>query len=296
MREYIVDFMKSFDYPPEAQAELLGAYDKLVSDEEGKRGLTGLISLYQTDIRLGYGEISGYAKEIEHTLGIHRYQGELLVFICLSKHLKKLYSERKIDESIWFNGMLDLKYKLLECKAVKNIWGTFVGGWFPGFFKLKRFALGRLQFEISRYDRDDYTKDNKTVTRGMTVLDVHIPRTGTRLDADSCDTAFSMAKEFFRDTVKEAPMAFVCFSWMLYPDIIDILPKKSNIRSFASRFEIIDRHDDKPQEYADMWRVFDMDYTGNVNDYPEDSSLRRSLKAYLKSGGKTGEGYGIFFA
>lgn len=296
MREYVENFMKSFEYPAEAQVELSEAYHTLASDVAGQSGLTRLIDLYQADLRLGYGEVYEYAKTMEQKLGIHRYQVVLIVYICFSKRLKELYSEEKIDDGIWFNSMLDLKYKLLECKAVKNIWGTFVGGWFSGFFKLKRFALGRLQFEISRYDRADYTKDNKTVTRGMTVLDVHIPRTGTRLDALSCDNSFSMAKEFFRDKVGTDPMVFTCFSWMLYPDIMDVFAEKSNIRSFASRFEIIDHYDDKPCEYADMWRIFDMDYTGNIDDYPEDSSLRRNLKAYLKKGGKTGEGYGVFFA
>ena len=296
MREYVVDFMKRFEYPAEAQTSLIKAYDILVTSRQGREGLDRLIALYQEDIQLGYGEIYGYAKEMEHDLGVHRYQSVLTVFICLSKHLKKMYSERNIEQSVWINSMLDLKYKLLECQDVKHIWGTFVGGWFSGFFRLKRFALGRLQFEISQYDREDYTENGKTVTRGMTVIDVHIPRTGMPLDADSCDEAFRMAKEFFRDRVNGAPMAFVCFSWMLYPDMIDILPERSNIKRFASRFKIIDAQDDNPDAYADMWRIFDMDYTGNLDDYPEDSSLRRSMKAYLKNGGKTGEGYGIFFA
>ena len=91
-------------------------------------------------------------------------------------------------------------------------------------------------------------------------------------------------------------MAFTCCSWLLYPDNLDILPEKSNVRKFMLEFDIINKFDDKPGEYADMWRLFDMDYTGNFDDYPEDSSLRRAFKAHLKNGGKTGEGYGIFFA
>ena len=36
-----------------------------------------------------------------------------------------------------------------------------------------------------------------------------------------------------------------------------------------------------------------MDYTGNVNDYPEDTSLRRAYKQYLLDGGTTGAGFGV---
>jgi nicotinic acid phosphoribosyltransferase len=42
-----------------------------------------------------------------------------------------------------------------------------------------------------------------------------------------------------------------------------------------------------------VWRLFDMDYTGNIEDYPENTSMRRAYKQYLLDGGRTGEGFGI---
>ena len=296
MREYVVNFLNDFDYPEEAKKELTEAYDALVADEFCKSELDRLVKLYEENINLDYGVIFKSTPEMEKKCGVHHYKSELIVFILYSKHLKKQYNENNIDESIWFNSMLDLKYKLLECKAVKNMWGSFVAWWFPGFFNLTRFALGRLQFETSGYDQEDYTKDGKTVKKGMKVIGVHIPRTLTPLDKPSYDAAFDMAKEFFKDKLDGAPMAFVCCSWLLYPDNLAILPEKSNVRKFMLEFDIINKFDDKPGQYADMWRLFDMDYTGNFDDYPEDSSLRRAFKAHLKNGGKTGEGYGIFFA
>ena len=296
MREYVVNFLNDFDYPEEAKKELIEAYDILVSDEFCKAELDAIMKLYEADIKFDYGIIFKKTPEMEKKCGVHHYKTELIVFILFSKHLKSLYKAENIDESIWFNSMLDLKYKLLECKAVKNMWGSFVAWWFPGFFQLNRFALGRLQFETNAYDQADYTKDGKTVKKGDTVIGVHIPRTLTPLDKPSYDAAFDMAREFFKDKMGGAPMAFTCCSWLLYPDNIDILPEKSNVRKFMLEFDIINKFDDKPGEYADMWRLFDMDYTGNFDDYPEDSSLRRAFKAHLKNGGKTGEGYGIFFA
>ncbi len=296
MREYVVNFLDEFDYPAEAKAELIEAYDTLVDNEECKAELDRLVAAYEENINLDYGMIFRSTPEMEKKCGVHHYKSELLVFILFSEHLKKLYTINNIDESIWFNSMCDLKYKLLECKAVKNMWGSFVAWWFPGFFNLKRFALGRLQFETCNYDQEDYTKDGKTVKKGMKVIGVHIPRTLTPLDKPSYDAAFDMAREFFKNKLEGAPMAFTCCSWLLYPDNLDILPEKSNVRKFMLEFDIINKFDDKPGEYADMWRLFDMDYTGNFDDYPEDSSLRRAFKAHLKNGGKTGEGYGIFFA
>lgn len=296
MRTYVVDFMARFDYPSEAQTDLIQAYDALISDSEGADGLRRLMVLYQENIQLEFDEISNYAINMEQKIGVHSYQSILLVLICFSKHLKSLYEKNNIDERIWFNTMLDLKYKLFECKEIKHIWGTFVGSWLLGFFRFTRFGIGRLEYDIKQYDRDDYTHNGKTITRGMPVFNVHIPKTGTPFDAAACDESFAMAKEFFRDICRDVPMAFICTSWLLYPNYMDLLPEASNIRSFASRFDIIASLDDSPEKTPNMWYIFGMDYTGNLDDYPEDSSLRRRMKAYLKNGGKTGRGCGIFFA
>ena len=43
MREYVVDFLKDFDYPEEASKELIEAYDTLIGDEYCKNELERLI-------------------------------------------------------------------------------------------------------------------------------------------------------------------------------------------------------------------------------------------------------------
>ena len=239
MREYVVDFLKDFDYPEEAYEELIEAYDILINDEFCRSELDRLIKLYEDNKDMDYGVIFKATPEMEKKCGVHHYKSELLVFICYSKHLKELYKAENIDESIWFNSMLDLKYKLFECKAVKNMWGSFVAWWFPGFFQMNRFALGRLQFEISKYDQKDYTKDGKTVRTGEKVIGVHIPRTLTPLDKPTYDKAFDMAREFYKGKLGDTPMAFTCCSWLLYPDNLDILPEKSNVIKFMLDFDII---------------------------------------------------------
>ena len=190
--------------------------------------------------------------------------------------------------------MCDLKWKLWECKAVKGSWGSFVAGWFPGFFNLTRFALGRLQFEIVEFD-GEYEKDGKKLKKGDKVINVHIPRTLTPLDKKSRDDAYSQAAEFFRNMTDGAPIAFVCSSWLLYPEAEKILPAHSNIRGFMADYDIIRSKVDEEGDYHNMWRLFDMDFTGDFNDYPEDSSLRRAYKKFLLDGNRTGSGYGVFF-
>ena len=71
----------------------------------------------------------------------HIYTAQLLFVIACAEFLKKSYEELKLPEDIYWDTMNDVKCKLIECKAVHNIWGTFEPEWYNGFFRLKRFAL-----------------------------------------------------------------------------------------------------------------------------------------------------------
>jgi hypothetical protein len=75
-----------------------------------------------------------------------------------------------------------------------------------------------------------------------------------------------------------------------------MLKEGSNLKGFIEDFHIVKYEKCKEGDYPDAWRLFDMDYTGNIDDYPGDSSLRRNYKEYLKNGGIMGCGLGFFFA
>ena len=294
MIEYVLSFMNELGFDKEAVESLSADIEKIYANEEAKALFAGAVDDYERDIRSNYTELREAAKRAGEIVGVHAYSAELLLFICFSKHLRELYRLRGISDRIWFDSMSDLKWKLWECKAVKGIWGSFVAGWFPGFFNLTRFALGRLQFEIVAFD-GEYEKNGKALKKGDKVINVHIPRTLTPLDKESRDDAYAQAAEFFRNMTDGAPIAFVCSSWLLYPEAEKILPAHSNIRGFMADYDIIRSKTNGEGEYGDMWRLFDMDFTGDFNDYPEDSSLRRAYKKFLLDGNRTGSGYGVFF-
>ena len=294
MIEYVLSFMDELGFDKEAVESLSADIEKIYANEEAKALFAGAIDDYERDIHSNYTELREAAKRAGEIVGVHAYSAELLLFICFSKHLRELYRLRGISDRIWFDSMSDLKWKLWECKAVKGIWGSFVAGWFPGFFNLTRFALGRLQFEIVAFD-GEYEKNGKALKKGDKVINVHIPRTLTPLDKESRDDAYAQAAEFFKNMTDGAPIAFVCSSWLLYPEAEKILPAHSNIRGFMADYDMIRSKVNGEGEYGDMWRLFDMDYTGDFNDYPEDSSLRRAYKKFLLDGNRTGSGYGVFF-
>ena len=294
MKTYALSFMTEIGFDDEAVEALSSDLERMLAEPESKAILEKQVALYETDVNRNYGEILSETDRAAAIAGVHKYSAELLIFILFSKRLRELYKQNGISDKIWFDSMCDLKWKLWECKAVKGSWGSFVAGWFPGFFNLTRFALGRLQFEIVEFD-GEYEKDGKKLKKGDKVINVHIPRTLTPLDKESRDDAYAQAAEFFSGMTDGAPIAFVCSSWLLYPEAEKILPAHSNIRGFMADYDIIRSKVDEEGDYHNMWRLFDMDFTGDFNDYPEDSSLRRAYKKFLLDGNRTGSGYGVFF-
>ncbi|MBQ4064770.1 MAG: DUF5596 domain-containing protein [Clostridia bacterium] len=293
MKPYLQHFLTVCGYAEEDKSLLLEAYDRIVADEATRTTWERLMAAYRADVHCDYAALREEARRICEGLGIHAYTAELLLFLCFSRDTLARYREQGLSEELFYHTMLDLRYKVEECKAMHGICGSFVAHWFTGFFDLTRFAFGRLQFEVVSFGKQ-YRKGDVLLTETSPVINIHIPRTGTPLSPASCDEAFCLAADFFRPHIGENPLVFVCHSWLLYPAQRDFLPKHSNLLSFMDRFELLewkDFEDGHPQ----LWRLFDRAYDGNPDHLPYDTSLRRAYVDRIKQGGKTGEGYGLFF-
>lgn len=289
MRDYLTGFFDEFEYDAKDAEFFIGIYDSISADGSANQLLCDALAAYGKSAEIDYTEeIRNRAKEIARLTSIHIYTVELLTFICMTRRLKERYLECGLDMLIYRDSVLDLKWKLEECKAVKGIRGSFVAGWFAKFFRLKRFALGRLQFEITTV-KTDYEKNGVKLEKDVSkVINVHIPRTGTPLDKESCDAAYARAREFFESEVgKDCP--FVCESWLLYPENKDILPSRTNTYRFMSEYDVVDWGLNEGQ---DLWRLFDTDEV-NPERLLQNTSMRRCYVEHLKNGGRVGWGYGI---
>lgn len=291
MRQYLQDFMESYDYPREAVDTLLAAFDVLKENAD----FQVLLETYEKDRFCDYKAMLAKCKEIAVVTGIHTYTVEFLMFMCFSRRLKETYLENGYSEALWRQSMLDLKCKMMVCKKVKNIWGMFVAFWYDGFFRMERFGLGRMEFELFPFPLEYYEKDCKYLRKGDTVINCHIAQTGEPLSPDLVEDALRQAAAFYKDSFTGKPIPFFCESWLIYSKMDDLLPERSNIRSFKERFEIIHDHLYEKGDYSEMWRLYNMDFTGDLNDFPGDSTLRRNYKQFLLDGGQVGEGYGVFF-
>jgi hypothetical protein len=288
MREYIQEFFTRFAYPCDSAETLLNAYEKLEKDA----GFLRLIKEYETQgINCDFDGAFLALKEIANSVRVHEYSAVLLYFICLSKHLKTLYAKMEMDESVWENTVFDLKYKMVECQDVYGVCGTFVGAWFVRFFKLERFAFGKLQFEIVPFETN-YDGDGLCLTPESKVLNVHIPRTGGRLEHDGVLVSYSAAKAFFEKYFRFSVPAFVCRSWLLAPWHKEILAPTANLSKFLSDFEIIEYHE--YPDYEQLWRLFDCNVKETkIDDLPQNSSLRRAYVERMRRGEPIGYGVGV---
>ncbi len=296
MRRYIETFMKNQFFPANAKEELISIYDKIMADGTLCDILCRAVDVYENDAACDFEEVLALCEELEESSLIHEYSVNLVFFICLTQHLKQRYINAGISKDIWFDTVSDLKYKMIECKDITNVWGITDKESVAGIFKMQKFTLGRLQFKTLRFDDIipdfEYKKNGITLVGDTKVINVHVPRMLRHLDTEFCEESYAMAKEFFADEFRELPMVFVLKSWMLYPEFTSVI-SGTDIKSFSNGFELIALSDDTDGEYPDMVEIFDMEFTGRAEDYPENTMLRKRFKEYLINGGKTGRGIGI---
>jgi hypothetical protein len=290
VKTQVADLMTRIDFPVEAQSVFLAALDRIGADKVATAWLGSLMAHYDKSEQCNYKQMLAEAVALGEAVGIHEYTISMLLFLCLGAKLKERYAERGYDEEVYYASMADLRYKLEECRLVKGEVGSFVASWFPGFFNLTRFARGRLQFELIKTAKD-WTVDGKLLPAGSRVINMHIPRTGTRLDHALVEDSYRRAAAWFAEEL-EGNIVFTCSSWMLYPWHLEVLSPTSNMVTFYHDFEVVEwgTYDN----YDSIWRFFDCPWTGNVDDLPGDSSLRRAYIDLIRRGEPSGWGRGFF--
>lgn len=76
----------------------------------------------------------------------------------------------------------------------------------------------------------------KVLSTGDGVLEVHIPAE-SKLSHEACGESFKMSVDFFNKHFPELPFCgYMCTSWLLDPQLKEILPATSNIVKFQCEF------------------------------------------------------------
>jgi len=222
---------------------------------------------------------------------VHTYTLDLIFVLHCSEFLRLEYLKNNINEELFYNAMNDITYKLRECLSVKKVFGhSNVANWYYGFFVLKRFALGRLQYDVTTFVWDKVNIDGFEIEPQDNVLGCHIP-SGSPLLQKDCIESYKMAYKLFPQCVKNGVLVIRCASWLLYPEYLPVFGENSNTGLFARNFNVFDRVEDP--EFKNCWRVFGIDYTDDISKYPLDTTMRRNFAEYIKNGGSHGVGKGV---
>ena len=254
------------EYFSQAYSGLLkadGCYEKLMMAEDAMINCGG-----------DFEKVVPFLDSALETCGLTRRTLDMIFRIITVPDVVKLYEAKEVPENIIWDTLADITYELKECHRVFGEWGTFVLWFYPRLFAVNLFRLGRLEFEL--HDSDD-------------LIDCHISSYG-RLDMEAVMESLKDAYKFFGYEKGKDIMKITCDSWILYPAMKEIYPEDSNLRRFFDLFEIVE----SKETNEDMWYIFWKPVDTPVDELPEETSLQRGAKAWLKSGKSLGIGIGRF--
>ena len=295
MVNYLRETLKNHAFSSSEIEEILSYFHLIDENKQTKHLLDEILCAYNEDINCDCQPLDEKNVQISKILQIHLFSVRLVSVLCLSKKMEERFRERKIDEGIIYQTMEDFRAKTRETYATFKVVGVLDWSWFFGFFRVTRFGLGRLQFELTKFRLPSYEKEGKCLTQESTVINVHSPRLEMPFTPEECEKSYQAAKLFFACHFKDGVIPFVCWSWLLYPYNKEILPPTSNVVKFLSRYDII-QVEEYTQENSPVSRiVFNCEHFDDLSTLPTDTSMRRRYAQFLQQGGKTGWGYGVFF-
>ena len=124
------------------QIQEFNKYDALYGNEVEKFAVMFMVE--KADFKETLGKLHERFENI-----VHFYTIDLIFVLHCTEFLRLEYKNNNIDEELFYNAMNDITYKLRECISVQKVFGhSNVANWYFGFFVLRRFALGRLQYDI----------------------------------------------------------------------------------------------------------------------------------------------------
>lgn len=231
--------------------------------------------------------------KISSEFGENVFTLNLVFLLNNTEELFNRYKKEGISEEIYWDTMEDLRCKLFECMECEGVPGLFVPGWYNGFFKMKRFALGRFQYEVSdfEYEGGYTTKNGHFLKDGSDIINFHIPSSGVSLTDEVRFDSYKRAFNFYKHMFGGDKIVMCCNSWLLYPEQERFLPENSNILRFLRDFEIV--FSKTKDDFGDAWRVFGRYADLPPEKLPRDTALRKAYADWILAGNSTGAGFGV---
>ena len=281
----LAQICRRIDFPEEAIVYLGYCYDKIMPIYAGE---VQKLAKEWMDINGDWRKCLKNLSTIAESAKVSLNSTRMCFLLYCAVPLQIEYQKRGLPESLYWETLQDLRYKLTECYALYGEWGTFVPEWYRCFYTCERFALGRLQYEPIKFPYKAY-KD--FLNEGDLVYSCHIPSSGP-LKSEDVQKSLNCAYKFYSPSLKNGVLPVVCHSWLLYQPLENVFSESLNILKFRALFDVIANEAD--EKNGDFWRVFYQNFsTETLSEIPASTRLQENLKEYLLDGKSMGAGFGV---
>ena len=267
--------------------------EKILADSEMNKEISEKAHEFMTSEKKDFGAlltfIDGYKEKLEE----HSYTLYFLITMRCLPYLREQYeNDNRLTEEMFWQGVDDMRCKLNECLEMHGIYGSSVAGWFGEMLVMKRFALGRFQYIVKRYEAATFkTPYGHIIEKDSYLAEFHIPSSGVPLKDEIRNDSYRQAWKFFKDMFGTNRVVLRCTSWLLYPEQYRFLPPHSNILKFMDDFDL-PFYAHFP-DFHDAWRLFGKSSEKPLEEWDEKTSLQKAYKKRLLEGKPTGDAMGF---
>lgn len=286
--------MAYYDYPDEAVKTITDILNKLDEKKRFGKSFDAVFDRFVSHKSRIDSKLLEKLSALAEQINCNPYTMYFVFMLNLTETLKKRYILLGIDEKIYWDTMLDLKCKMLECMECRGVPGLMNTPWLEGYFRLERITYGRFAYEVCEYGRDEpfKFKNGHVIQKGDIFINIHIPSSGVSLTDEVRLNSYRQAYERVKKLFPDGNVVFGCDSWLLYPRHKEFLPKHLNILKFMSDFEIAESSESN--KFHDAWRIFGRYAELPCDKLPKDTALRKAYAEWLCAGNKTGSAFGLF--
>lgn len=257
-----LDLFRLLEIPNEVRLELI--------DYGNKRNSEIPISIINKILQRR--EWDGGIKELQDILGDDSDGIKILweLLNIVGNYSYQEYVKKEISEDIFVATMRFCTRFLNEHYQTFHTYKFVWAWWFPRQISLNEFRIGALEYEFVNGEENE--------------IDVHIP-SDANLQIESVMQSLNDFFEFRKSYFSEwENVKLTCESWMLMPELKELLGEDSNIVAFQNLFEMDTLNYDATWYMGWIFPGYE-----NVNEsLPERTTLQRRMKKHLLDGKQFG--------
>jgi len=201
----------------------------------------------------------------------------MAVTLALPEYFRRGHA-RGIPESVLRDGMRDIAIWCRTTYEEQGVEGLQQMEWLKRTLTFDLLRLGRLQYQYRIFGKS--FEDPEAPRPGDPVLNIHIPEDGS-LDPQAVTESFHLAIAHYTDP---APTHFICTSWLLSPELCQVLPADSRIAAFCSRFTPLRVASESAELYKRVWGIRKEEPVPSPEALPRNTRLQRFVAGGLLSG------------